>query len=204
MVLPVQAGRHIIGDLHNRRLGTVTTAATTAASPAISVGIGHVLGNDVILVGLLIIPATCLIVAVGSVACGRNLTQLGLNALAGVNVLSGQILNNRVVAAGGVGVPLTILHDESSLVLPRIGIIVRLVSVLTILIGLASFVQIIILVDYGVGRGKGSSTYWDFIPVANRIFSLAGDIDVIAGDAIRINLIERKNHIFQQGAMYTA
>ena len=31
VVLPVQAGRHIVGNLHNRRLGTVTTAATTTA-----------------------------------------------------------------------------------------------------------------------------------------------------------------------------
>ena len=90
--------------------------------------------------------------------------------------------------------------------LPSVGDAVGLVSglVLFVLAGLAGFVQIVILVDYGVGRGKSSSTYWNFIPVANRIFSLTGGIDVIAGDAIRINLIERKNHIFQQGAMYTA
>ena len=34
VVLPVQPGRHIIGDLHNRRLGTVTTAATATAGVA--------------------------------------------------------------------------------------------------------------------------------------------------------------------------
>ena len=126
--------------------------------------------------------------AVGSVACGRNITQLGLDALAGFNVLSGQVLNNRVFAAGGVGVPLTILHDESSLVLPCIGLTVGGISILTlaVLARRAGFVQIVILVDHGVGFGKGSSTYWEFIPVANRIFSLTGDINVIAGN-IRLN-----------------
>ena len=34
MVLPVQASRHIIGNVHNRRLGTVTTAATATAGVA--------------------------------------------------------------------------------------------------------------------------------------------------------------------------